>query len=50
VNSLRFAGLESGKVQATVLSLEGMDEKFKHKFYGCIGYHMPRAFEVCKAM
>ena len=47
VDSLRFAGLEFKRVQATVLGLEGIDEKFKHKFHGCIGYHVLKDFEVC---
>jgi len=47
VDNLRFAGIEFKKVQATVLGLEGMDQKFQHKFHGCIGYHVLKDFQVC---
>ena len=47
VNSLRFAGIKFKEVQASVLDLKGMDEKFKFKFYGCIGYDLLKDFKVC---
>lgn len=47
VKNLRFAGIEFKTVQATVLDLKGMDEKFKFKFHGCIGYDLLKDFKVC---
>lgn len=47
VNSLRFAGIKFKEVNATVLDLKGMDEKFKFKFYGCIGYDLLKDYKVC---
>ena len=47
VNSLRFAGIKFEGVQATLLDLKGMDEKFNFKFYGCIGFDLLKDFKVC---
>lgn len=47
INNLRFAGIEFKEVQATVLDLKGMDEKFKVKFHGCIGYDLLKDYKVC---
>lgn len=47
VDSFRFAGIRFERVQATVLDLKGMDEKFEFKFHGCIGYDLLKDFEVC---
>jgi len=47
VNSLSFAGIKFKEVQAHVLDLKGMDEKFGIKFYGCIGYDLLKNFKVC---
>jgi hypothetical protein len=47
VDSLRFAEIDFKEIQATVLGLEGMDERFQHKFHGRIGCHVLKNFEVC---
>lgn len=47
VDSLQFAGIEFENVQATVLDLEGMDEKFGFEFHGCIGYDPLKDFKIC---
>jgi len=47
VKSLEFAGIRLENVQAKVLDLRGMDERFGFKFHGCIGYNELKDFKVC---
>lgn len=47
VKSLQFAGIKLENVQAIVLDIKGMDEKFEFKFYGCLGYDVLKRFKVC---
>ncbi|KPV63361.1 MAG: hypothetical protein AOA65_1369 [Candidatus Bathyarchaeota archaeon BA1] len=47
VKSFQFGELELENVQVHVLELTGMEEKFGHKFYGCIGYEVLKEFKVC---
>lgn len=47
VDSLRFTEIKFKEVQATALDLKGMDDQFKFKFYGCIGYDLLKDYKVC---
>ncbi|MEM2379546.1 MAG: retropepsin-like aspartic protease [Candidatus Methanomethylicia archaeon] len=46
IDTFEFAGIRFKKVQATVLNIT-TDEKFKHRFYGCIGYGLLKDYRVC---
>jgi len=47
VGSFEFGGLRLENIRAHVLELKGMDEKFGHRFYGCVGYGILKDFKVC---
>ena len=47
VDSLEFGGIRFEKVQAGVIDLAGMGEKFGLEFCGSIGYNELRDYKVC---
>lgn len=46
VDSFEFAGIRFSNIKATVLDIT-TDEKFKYKFYGCIGYELLKDYKIC---
>lgn len=46
VDSFEFADLKFKNIQATILDIT-TDEKFKYRFYGCIGYELLKNYRIC---